>query len=250
MKNFLAHLALRVAERTGTLRHFNITVNVNIDGSRVRLPLGGHQAMNRLGQHEAYLLSAMREALQSRPGAVLDVGANIGQTLMKFLALNDPRPYVAFEPCLASAWQVQRLADANKATSVRVLPFALSDQTQIVPLYRTNEPFDVYSSITPDVRVRGFFSASSPVAAMIGDDVINALALQVALLKVDVEGAEAKVLRGLQETIIRDRPAIICELLSGDDARSENSARTSALLEAFGYHGRLISHQEYLFLPS
>ena len=46
-----------------------------------------------------------------------------------------------------------------------------------------------------------------------GDDALASRGGELGVLKIDAEGAELDVLRGLAETIDRDRPLIICEVL-------------------------------------
>jgi hypothetical protein len=55
------------------------------------------------------------------------------------------------------------------------------------------------------------------------DDVAKRLPNQIALIEIDVEGAELEVLRGAEHTINSTRPWIICEVLHRDlfaDAKS------------------------------
>lgn len=249
MKNALAKLMLRIAERTRTLPYVNLMVRITVSGSTVRLPLGGHRELSHLGIHEPHLFAVMRDVLSQRQGAVLDVGANIGQTLIKFLALRDVRPYVAFEPSLAAAWQVQRLSDANEASHVTVLPVALSDRTGVCE-FSTSGPYDQAASLNPDLHVRGFFAASRYVPVLRGDDVVEALGLRPALIKIDAEGAEAAVLRGFSHTLTQYRPAVICEMMPFNEMAEEREVQQAEVrghLESLGYSSRFIGGWEHLF---
>lgn len=83
----------------------------------------------------------------------------------------------------------------------------------------------------------------------IGDDVIAELGLdQVAAIKIDVEGAELSVMRGLSKTFARDKPTLLFEVLPnfyGEDrvrlapdlcAKNQETAQALyALLSDAGY---------------
>jgi hypothetical protein len=60
-----------------------------------------------------------------------------------------------------------------------------------------------------------------------GDDVVEALRIEaVAAIKIDTEGAELEVMRGLADTIGRFRPFVICEILPvGDVTHPAGRAR-------------------------
>ena len=59
----------------------------------------------------------------------------------------------------------------------------------------------------------------------------------VDLLKIDTESTEPQVLRGMLETLRRDRPAIICEVLRGRGAED----RLEDILGGLGYHYYLLT---------
>jgi FkbM family methyltransferase len=61
----------------------------------------------------------------------------------------------------------------------------------------------------------------------------------VRFIKADVEGTERDVLDGGRETIMRDRPAIVLELLSGTHA--DPGAVTAGICADFGYEAFLVT---------
>src|SRR5262249_56409692 len=60
----------------------------------------------------------------------------------------------------------------------------------------------------------------------------------VRVIKVDVEGGEMDVLEGARQTILRDRPALIVELLTG--AHADPVALTRTISSAFGCSAWLV----------
>jgi FkbM family methyltransferase len=61
----------------------------------------------------------------------------------------------------------------------------------------------------------------------------------VRFIKVDVEGTERDVLDGARNIIMRDRPAMVLELLSG--THSDPSAATKGICADFGYEAVLVT---------
>lgn len=64
----------------------------------------------------------------------------------------------------------------------------------------------------------------------------------VRFIKVDVEGSEREVLDGARETIARDRPALLLELLSG--THDDPGGYAAAICEDFGYEAFIVQRGE------
>lgn len=69
--------------------------------------------------------------------------------------------------------------------------------------------------------------------------------IHVDLVKIDVEDFEADVLQGMQATIMRDRPFIVCEVLP----RPHRNRRTREIVEALNYHTYWITPTGYVRVP-
>ena len=63
----------------------------------------------------------------------------------------------------------------------------------------------------------------------------------VGFIKVDVEGTERDVLDGAHRIIMRDRPALVLELLSGTHA--DPGAVTKGICDDFGYEAFLVTRE-------
>jgi hypothetical protein len=57
--------------------------------------------------------------------------------------------------------------------------------------------------------------------------------MKIDLMKIDVEDFEADVLIGMQETIRRDHPFIVCEILPRN--REHKNERTREVIQSLGY---------------
>jgi hypothetical protein len=66
------------------------------------------------------------------------------------------------------------------------------------------------------------------------DDIVQRENLQPAVIKIDVEGAELKVLRGAADTLRRLRPLVVMEYLAPDRHNTAHR-EAAALLRELGY---------------
>jgi FkbM family methyltransferase len=134
------------------------------------------------------------------PGDFIDVGANIGQTLYDFYSLNHQGRYIGFEPDPNCASILQQVIGRNVLKSYSIIPVGLSDSNTIVPHY-SRGLWDPAASILARPGLK-FDSIFVPIFRF--DHIREALAIsEIAVMKIDVEGAEQQVLAGMPETLAR-----------------------------------------------
>lgn len=216
-----------------------------------RFKVRGYHAsrLNTSDRHEPFLAAIVRRLLEARPGAFIDVGVNVGQTLMKVLSVERERAYVGFEPQIGCCYFVDQFLRLNGLRNAMVLPIGLSDSNSILTLYSSGQ-YDEMASIagTDDVTGKRRPDATH-VQTRIGDDVLRELGIgAISAIKIDVEGAELQVLTGLKETLRGKRPPVIFEVLPNffgherimqpAEVRAVNQAAADAvyaLLQSVGY---------------
>jgi FkbM family methyltransferase len=194
--------------------------------------------------HEPFLDAVLRRVLGTRPGAVVDVGANAGQTLFKVLRIERTRQYVGFEPQIECCFSVHQFLRNNRLDNAIVLPLALSDTNGSVVLYADGECDEMASVVSPNDPTGAVRSQSTWIQTRVGDELLAELGVtQTCVIKIDVEGAELRVVSGLRETLRTQRPPVIFEVLPNffgtertmqpDAVRERNHATAKALLECF-----------------
>lgn len=150
-----------------------------------------------------------------RPGDwVLDVGANVGHYTARLSELVGAEGrVVAFEPIPETFAMLAAVASSCPAGNVTLVNAAASDRTGTVAM-------DV-----PEFSEgsRNFYQASirsDGVGRRIGTLRIDGLDLpRISLAKIDVEGHEAAVLRGMEQLLRRDHPVLIVEGLDDEVER-------------------------------
>lgn len=164
-------------------------------------------------RHEAYLIEVLRRQLESRPGVFIDVGVNVGQTLLKILSIDRERAYIGFEPQIPCCHDVGKFLQLNHLSNAVVLPLALSDSNGISTFYMHGQ-YDEMASLIVQPESAGDAWMTSHIQTRIGDEVLQELEVSdVCAIKIDVEGAELSVLRGLEKTLQMKHPSIIFEVL-------------------------------------
>ncbi len=168
---------------------------------------------------------------------VLDIGANIGWfSLVAARHIGKSGAIYAFEPRPETVKMLKRtMADNRLRDRVQVLEFALSDTWSTLDLVwrrGTDNPGESFVA-GPNQAMEHFESAK--VTAGVLDDILPDVAPDI--IKIDVEGAEPKVMRGAQNALKRKHPPILSELFPHQlQAVSGASARQYIdQMQSYGY---------------
>ncbi len=158
-----------------------------------------------LDQHE---IAALRELL--RPGDwVLDVGANVGHYALACSRIVGPQGrVVAFEPVPDTFALLCSNCMAIHDRNITLFNAAASDRTasrgMSIPVYATGLRRSTEAHFSGDEEAQDVW-----VYSMALDDL--SWPSRVALVKIDTEGHEMSVLRGMTRLLGRDRPHLIVE---------------------------------------
>ncbi|MEV6629393.1 FkbM family methyltransferase [Actinoplanes sp. NPDC051470] len=157
------------------------------------------------------------------PGAVLDIGANVGLYAALAAAVSD-RDVVAFEPFPTLAEVAERLT-ADNDLKIQVERIALSDHIGTAAFYLSD------SSDSSNSLAAGFRDSTRQIDVAVEtlDAYVRRTGIVPAVLKIDTESTEPDVLLGAAETLREHRPWVLCEVLH---RRGEDR-----LMEAMAPHG-------------
>lgn len=159
------------------------------------------------------LLSKLQTLEDHKEGLFIDVGTNIGQTLIKLKRINKNIRYLGFEPNPHCFYYTTMLIEENKWVNSFVIPAALSNENKLLTL-RTGNRIDAEGSIIDGLRPNKKKDREVMINASVFDALIPAADIRdLKVVKIDVEGAELNVLEGMRGTINTLRPIVICEVL-------------------------------------
>ena len=197
----------------------------------------GHTEQQLLGWFEP---SVKAEVAKLTSGDFLDVGANIGVHAVRAAArLGERGRVVAIEPHPIFQDLLHRTIAENQLTNIKVVKAAAWSQEDTLVLYE-----HVFGGERIDHSVVHKVSGNStPVAATTVDAIVESEKLdKLALVKIDVEGAEVQVFQGMSNTLKRF-PAlrIVFEALTGANLRA-----SSEVLAKYDYRIRRLPDGNYL----
>jgi len=169
----------------------------------------------------------MRTVADNENQAILDIGVNVGQSLLDIKELLPKSTYYGFEPNPACVFYVNELIRLNDLPRSFVLPFGLGDREELMEL--KSRGWDDASSSVVERKGEHY---STTIFTTRGDDFIKKQEpTNIAFIKIDTEGFEYFVLRGLSETIKKHLPILFCEV----DKNSPRNAELYDLLTEWDY---------------
>jgi FkbM family methyltransferase len=181
--------------------------------------------------------------LTERPGVLIDVGANVGQTLLDYIASSSGAGYIGFEPNPCCADGVTAFIRNNALEDAALVPVGLSDRDHVARLYMRlgTSGADTGATLRQDLRpTRATETIFVPCFRFDGIAAELLDGRPVSIIKIDVEGAELQTLRGMREYLAAKRVPVICEVLhraaaADAAAYARRSAMLMALLDEIGY---------------
>lgn len=179
--------------------------------------------VNCLGLYDPNNMNLLRDLLQKFPMAVLDIGANIG-TYSLLASESSSSQILAFEPLASTFERLKLNLELNGRKNVRAFNFALGEKDSKSQL--TNNPSSCFNKIT-DGEQPGVDTITIEVKR--GDDFLKSLNFSPDFLKIDTEGYELFVLKGLQSALDRVK-FLFVEI-------SQNENEVLALLSQKGFEG-------------
>jgi FkbM family methyltransferase len=177
-------------------------------------------------------------AFLSRGDVFIDVGANIGLfSLIASKSVGRTGCVYAFEPCSTAFRRLQASVDLNHFANVRCFPVALSDSAGPFVMNVSLDGFDAWNSLARPAAGNSF--GTEMVTSVTWDEFAREHDLigKVAMMKIDVEGWESRVLRGGAYCLSRDDAPILQVEFTDVAALSAGSNCTELYrtLETFGY---------------
>jgi FkbM family methyltransferase len=163
--------------------------------------------------------AALADQLALPESVCFDIGANAG--FYSLIFARRARVVYSFEPLPRNLRFLTRLVELNRLKNVRIVPGAVSDAPGIAMLSEGSTPAEAALSE----------NGNQPVLTTTCDTFVQETGTLPDVVKVDVEGAEAHVLRGAASTFKKHHPAILLSIHS-DTLREE----CLSILESLGYN--------------
>jgi FkbM family methyltransferase len=154
--------------------------------------------------YEVELVQYLKKNL--RPGmACIDAGANVGYfTLLMAKRVGPQGLVISFEPTQNTMDILQQNIRLNGLGNVVAVKLALSDYNGAMQFHEGPPGYEVYNSAKPIVHPSAeekYFTVTSTECATLDDYLASRNISRIDIIKIDVEGAELSVLRGMEKTL-------------------------------------------------
>jgi FkbM family methyltransferase len=199
--------------------------------------IGDH--IEKFGLYEKDKLDVLMKIVAGiEQAVVLDIGANIGNHTL------------AFATCAARVWSFEPVPETfrvldnnirqNHLSNAQAFPLALSDREETTRIY-LGKPGNMGMS---SIEKKASSGEAVEIRSVIGDDFLHAQGIdRVDFMKIDVEGHEYFVIRGLMETIRQCTPVITLEWNDASAiTRFKGSAELQFLESLYDFHGLATNH--------
>jgi len=187
-----------------------IRPSLTVNGVKFYRPLLAGIAANGQVYINEIWMAELIERLPLRGTTFVDVGVNVGQTLLSIKSVYRDACYYGFEPNPSCIFYVERLVEKNNISNVHLIPAGLSDDQRIARLW-VSMHFPMSSGSTmKETKFKNPHFISTCRLDDIWEEISGG---PISLLKVDVEGHEPEVFKGALKVIDKYRPIITTELL-------------------------------------
>lgn len=237
MKHFLP----RLLNRLNLIDKVNLVSNISLNDTVIKIPVLKRIGYANLFISEPWMVQIIEKLSAKKKGTFVDVGVNIGQTLIKMKSANIGMDYIGFEPNPLCVSYTNELIKLNTFKNCNIIAAGIADKSGSLELhFFSDSPTDSCASIIEGFRENQDTFKSTLVDVVGGEDLENLLKnKEVSIIKIDVEGAELEVLQGLATIIRKSQAAILCEILPAYDAtntiRIDRQEKIMRLLDELNY---------------
>lgn len=176
----------------------------------------------------------------------VDVGAHYGYfSLLAAKLVGTEGKVYSFE----AAPTTYKILDKNQGLSnnITILNRAVSDEEADLVFYEFPNLYSEYNSLhIEQFDQEDWFEEYQPKAVTIKSIILDEFLAKEnsvpTVIKIDVEGAEYKVIKGLQQSLTKHHPIVVLEYLS-DERGNEAHKNAEALLQSLGYQAHLINKE-------
>lgn len=196
------------------LEYFNFTITRKINDTYFKIPILGSLGMSNLSVSEKWMIDVLKIILQIDSLKFIDVGANIGQTLLKLKSIDKDIEYIGFEPNPNCIFYLRKLIKKNSIKNTVLVPIGISTKNELGELsFYIKNPTDSSASILENFRENEILRKEL-ISLFDVKSIKNKINLNnMSFLKVDVEGAELEVIESFKDEIKNHNPFILLEIL-------------------------------------
>lgn len=235
-------ILIRILDKLNLLPKLNLKVKSKLNNKMFRIPLFGKIGYDNLFISEPWMIELLKLVLPVSNGKFVDVGVNVGQTLIKLRSVSAEMEYIGFEPNPMCVNYVNELIKVNLIGNTEIVPVGVAENNEIGVLnFYSDTDTDSSASIVSEFRPSKKVSHKKIIPLFNLESIKNKLNIgDISILKIDVEGAELEVINSFADEITDKEPIILIEILptysDKNMFRIERQEKIQELLLGKGYH--------------
>ena len=207
-------IILKILRKLKLLQWLNLTQKIIINKHVIMIPITKSIGFSNMMISEKWMIKVLEDLELKKEEIFIDVGVNIGQTLIKFKTVYPSMAYIGFEPNSTCVEYTKNLIAKNKWKYIDIVPVGIAEYSGLGILeHYVNDSVDSSASIIKNYRKDKVYIRD--IVALLNVESCTHLWYNktISMIKIDVEGAELGVLKSFFEIIKRDRPYILIEIL-------------------------------------
>lgn len=211
----------------------NYEVNLKLNSKVFSIPILDGLGYGNIEMSEKWMMDVIKIGHLIKSGAFVDIGVNVGQSLLKLKAVNEKIDYIGFEPNPICVNYVEKLIRINHFNNTILYPVGVSNKTEILELnFYSASATDSSASLDENFRPSAKIVSKKAVQVVNYDIIKSKIPERVGIVKIDVEGFELFVLQGIEELIVEKRPVILLEVLPVYNDSNEDRMNKQEQIEA------------------
>ncbi len=208
-------------------QNINFTYSIKFNGKRLTIPVIYGLGLSNLTIRKDWILNLFKMMNFSEEEVLLDVGVNVGQSLVAFKSCYNNN-YYSFVPNANCLYYLKHLVKRNNFNNVKIIPIRLSNENRLVKFYSKTDS-DSAATIVENLKPNFYLEDSASYILVLRFDDLNVLNEKfIGLLKIDLEGLELEVLQGMKNMLELNKPIILCEILDCHDKSSAGNTQKRA----------------------
>ncbi|HIP21001.1 MAG TPA: FkbM family methyltransferase [Sulfurimonas sp.] len=238
MKKFI----LRVLNKLKLLKFLNLTHTIEIGQNETIIPILGGIGFNNISISEVWMIDILERLSLKEDNVFIDVGVNIGQTLIKLKTVYPSIEYIGFEPNVSCVNYTESLIEKNRWTNIHLIPSGIAENVGLGILeHYADDITDSSASIIEDYR-KGSVVYKRDIVTLLNVSSVEDTwkDKKVLAIKIDVEGAELGVLKSFRNILKEDKPYLLVEILpvysSDNSQRLDNQLEIEKILKELEYN--------------
>lgn len=229
-------LFLRLLRKIGFLKNRQVDFLLKVNDVEFTVPIINEVGFNNHCMDELWMIDLFKKLNLKESDQLLDVGANVGQTLLKWKSVYPKNAYIGVEPIPACRYYLETISNLNGFKDCRFSHKALFDSKGRKNLnFHYNDNTDRTATVV-DSELKPIKSIDVDLIdfpTFVKDESLDVKSIK--LVKIDTEGSEVQILDSMIDFILQFKPDIIVEVLAYNDSTNERVEKFNLLLQKLPY---------------